>query len=171
MLRKIFESIENYFKQAVPTGVMLSFAGVEAPSAEWLLCDGAAVSRSLYPALFAQVGTAFGVGDGSTTFNVPDLRGRVPVVLDNLGGTDAARLSVANTLGATGGAQTHTLTTPEIPAHQHTQTLSGPTTTVVPAAGSGAIGTTVNGLSGSAGGGGTHNNMQPYLLVGAIIKV
>lgn len=70
------------------------------------MCDGSAVSRTTYATLFTAIGTAYGTGDGSTTFNIPDLRGRIAV------GKNAATFS---TLGATGGEETHTLTTPEIP--------------------------------------------------------
>lgn len=107
----------------VPVGSMTAYAGTIAP-AGWLLCDGTAVSRSLYADLFSVISTTFGSGDGSTTFNLPDLRGRVPVGLDNLGGVDAGRLSVANTLGGSGGAETHTLTTGEIPSHTHANTAT-----------------------------------------------
>lgn len=61
-----------------PTGSVTMYAGATAPTG-WLLCDGAAVSRTTFSALFAEIGTAYGVGDGSTTFNVPDTQGRVPV--------------------------------------------------------------------------------------------
>lgn len=61
-----------------PTGAVIGFAGSSAPSG-WLLCDGSAVSRTTYADLFTAIGTSYGVGDGSTTFNLPDLRGRVPV--------------------------------------------------------------------------------------------
>jgi microcystin-dependent protein len=63
----------------IPLGIVLPFAGSASPSGEWLLCDGAAVSRSTYQALFNTIGTAYGSGDGSTTFNLPDMRGRMPV--------------------------------------------------------------------------------------------
>lgn len=62
----------------LPSGTILSFGGAAAPSG-WLLCDGSAISRAAYSTLFGVIGTAYGAGDGSTTFNVPDLRGRVPV--------------------------------------------------------------------------------------------
>lgn len=81
----------------------------------WLLCDGSAVSRSTYRRLFDAIGTAYGVGDGSTTFNVPDLRGRSPVGVD--GG--AGRITANNTRGAAGGAESVTLTTSHLPAHTH----------------------------------------------------
>lgn len=76
-----------------PPGVVVPYAGASAPTG-WLLCDGSAVSRTTYAALFSAIGTQYGVGDGSTTFNLPDIRGRVPVGLgphadvDTLGEND-----------------------------------------------------------------------------------
>lgn len=98
-----------------------------AADAGWLLCYGQAVSRTTYAALYAAIGTTYGVGDGSTTFNVPDLRGRVIAGQDDMGGSSANRLTGVtgsvdgDTLGGTGGAETHTLTTAELAAHAHTQ--------------------------------------------------
>lgn len=66
----------------MPTGSVIPYAGKSAPDG-WLLCDGAAVSRTTYADLFAVIGTTFGSGDGSTTFNLPDLRGRVAVGVDS----------------------------------------------------------------------------------------
>ena len=63
---------------ASPPGILLAYGGASAPTG-WLLCDGTAVSRSVYSLLFGAIGTQYGAGDGSTTFNVPDLRGRVPI--------------------------------------------------------------------------------------------
>jgi microcystin-dependent protein len=96
-----------------PTAVVNPFAGATAPDG-WLLCDSAAVSRITYAALFAAIGTTYGGGNGSTTFNVPDMRGRVPA------GRDAGQ-SEFNSLGEAGGAKTHTLTSAEMPSHTHTQ--------------------------------------------------
>jgi microcystin-dependent protein len=78
---------------ALPPGIVLPYAGSAAPNG-WLLCYGQAVSRITYATLFAAVGTTYGVGDGSTTFNLPDARGRVIAGRDNMGGTDASRLGV-----------------------------------------------------------------------------
>jgi microcystin-dependent protein len=96
----------------------MPFAGSSAPSG-WLLCDGTGVSTTTYADLFAVIGYTYG-GSGSL-FALPDLRGRVPVGLDNMGGTDALRLDVTNTLGGSGGTQTHQLSTAEMPVHTHTQ--------------------------------------------------
>lgn len=91
-------------------GTVTMFAGAAAP-AGWLLCDGSAVSRSTFAALFTVVGTKFGAGDGSTTFNLPNLAGRFPV---GPGGT------VGATLGASGGAATHTHDSGTYAAASHT---------------------------------------------------
>lgn len=98
-----------------PAGIVLPYAGSTAP-AGFLLCYGQAVSRTTYAVLFAVIGTTFGAGDGSTTFNLPDLRGRAAVGKDDMGGTAANRVTNAGsgitgtTLGAPGGAQNHTHT-------------------------------------------------------------
>jgi microcystin-dependent protein len=79
-----------------------------------LLCFGQAVSRTAYAGLFAALGTTYGVGDGSTTFNLPDMRGRVAAGKDDMGGSSAARLSsiiASTTLGGAGGGQTNTANT------------------------------------------------------------
>ena len=81
----------------LPTGLILPYGGSTAPTG-WLLCQGQAISRTTYAALFAIIGTAYGVGDGSTTFNVPDMQGRIPVGL-NTSGSDF------NTLGKSGGSK------------------------------------------------------------------
>ena len=110
---------------AGPVGVVNPFAGATAPSG-WLLCYGQAVSRTKYPVLFTTLSTTYGSGDGSTTFNIPDMRGRAVAGADNMGGTDAGRLSIANTLGTATGTETITLTSAQsgVPAHSHPNTAS-----------------------------------------------
>jgi microcystin-dependent protein len=93
---------------AAPTGTVVPFAGSVAP-AGYLLASGQAISRTNYPGLFAVINTIYGIGDGLTTFNVPDLRGCVVAGRDNMGGTNRNLLSsvmASTTLGATGGQQT-----------------------------------------------------------------
>jgi microcystin-dependent protein len=97
----------------IPAGSMWLYGAAAAPTG-WLLCDGAAVSRATYAALFAVVGTTFGAGDGSTTFNLPDLRGRFPL--------GKAAAGTGSTLGGTGGSLDHTHTGPS-----HTHTVSSHT--------------------------------------------
>lgn len=89
------------------TGSIVMFAGSTAPQG-WLLCDGSAVSRSTYSALFDVIGTYYGEGDESTTFNVPDLTGRVAI------GSSQNYPSAS-----TGGEESHVLTEQEIPSHSH----------------------------------------------------
>lgn len=83
-----------------------------SPPTGWLICDGSAISRTTYADLFTAIGTTFGVGDGSTTFNIPNVKGKVPV------GVDAAQTEF-DTLGETGGAKTVALITAELPVHLH----------------------------------------------------
>lgn len=96
---------------AVPIGSITMWSTATAPS-QWLLCNGAAVSRNLYAALFAVIGTTYGVGDGSTTFNVPNFSGRVPRGVD--GGT--------YTLAAMGGNDSVDLRATDLPYHGHNVT-------------------------------------------------
>ncbi len=159
---------------AIPAGAVLPYAGGTAPSG-FLLCYGQAVSRATYSALFTAISTVFGTGDGSTTFNLPDLRGRVAAGDDDMGGSAASRLTStyfganASTLGAVGGSESHTLTTAQIPAHTHTITGTsdgGPGGQPV----QGAANSNVTYTTNSTGGGGAHNNVQPTLILTYIIK-
>ena len=114
--------LHGYFGPAKVVGEVFDYAGATAP-ALCLFCYGQAVSRTTYAALFAVLSTTYGAGDGSTTFNLPDLRGRVIAGKDDMGGTSANRLTSpinGDTLGAAGGTESHTLTTAELPSHSHT---------------------------------------------------
>lgn len=186
-----FQLVNPALGGGTPIGAILDYAGATAPTG-WLFSFGQAVSRTTYAALFAALGTTYGAGDGSTTFNLPDLRGRVVAGQDDMGGTSANRLTNqsggldGDTLGATGGAETHTLTTPQIPAHNHTATDSGHQHGVVNSGsavqlqgpGGGWGGNVAGGLSGvgaasitvgNTGGGGAHNNVQPTIILNKII--
>jgi len=97
-------------------GEIIDFAGDVIP-AGWYLCDGSEKSRTSDAALFAAIGEKYGAGDGSTTFNIPDCRGRVVAGVD--GGSGRLDATVGNVIGATGGAQVHTLSWNEMPYHNH----------------------------------------------------
>jgi microcystin-dependent protein len=113
-----------------PIGEVTFTAGSAVPSG-WFLADGQAISRASYPELFSVIGTTYGSGDGSTTFNLPDLRGRALAGIDNMGGTAANRLTAAGfggaatSPGATGGAQTVTLSTGQLPTFTPSGSVSG----------------------------------------------
>lgn len=87
----------------LPSGMLIDFAGTVEPVG-WLMCDGRAVSRATFSSLFASIGTAYGVGDGSTTFNLPDFRGRFARYNDNMGTAQGA--ASRDTGRAHGSAQT-----------------------------------------------------------------
>jgi len=158
----------------VPSGALLPFAGTSAPTG-YLLCYGQDVSRTTYAALFTAIGTTYGVGDGSTTFTLPDLRGYVVAGKDDMGGTAASRLTTPDgtTLGATGGSETHTLTTSEMPAHTHSISTYDDATSEqsgdgIRSTNDGYNATTHN--TNSTGGGSAHNNVQPTIVLNYIIK-
>lgn len=108
----------------MPVGAIISYAGAAAP-ATWILCFGQAVLRATYTALFAAIGTQYGSGDGSTTFNLPDLRGRLIAGNDGMGGSAAGRLTAtyfgtsAIVLGAVGGNESSGLSATNLPGHTH----------------------------------------------------
>ena len=149
----------------LPAGSIMAWTTATAPS-NWLICDGSVVSRATYASLYSVIATTYGVGDGSTTFNLPDLRGRVPV------GKNAGTFA---TLGSSGGEETHTLSISEMPSHTHGPNgfsfFAGMNNTIQYAAGSAKF--SIDGLmatTGPTGGGGSHNNLQPYLTLNYIIK-
>lgn len=105
------ESVKGLF---LPVAAVVATARATADNG-WLLCDGAAVARANYAGLFNAIGTAFGEGDGLSTFNLPDFRGRAPV------GAGTGPGLTARPIGVKGGSETHTLTSAQsgMPAHAH----------------------------------------------------
>ena len=152
------------------TGFIQMFAGSTAPTG-WLICDGSAVSRTTYADLYAVIGTTYGTGDGSTTFNLPNLKGKVVVGQDS-NDTDF------DTLGETGGEKKHTLITSELPSHSHpylgykTSGLSfnGSAQYFGTAYATNASVVSVGGNTSTAGSNVAHNILQPYIVMNYIIK-
>ncbi len=154
-----------------PTGQLTLFGSITPPSG-WLLCDGSAIDRTVYAALFSIIGTTFGIGDGTTTFNIPDLRGKFVI--------GAGTIPV----GTTGGSSSVTLSTTELPAHTHTITDPGhnhstlaTTSNVTTGSDPGGVttggttGTSTTGISvNSTGTGSAFSILPPYAAVVYIIK-
>ena len=167
---KIFDKTTQTYKELVlkpggdtlPIGSIIAFDSDTIPKG-WLLCDGRAVSRTKYAELFKAIGTKHGSGDGSTTFNLPNPKGRTLVGKDS---TDTD----FNTLGKTGGEKTHTLTIDEMPSHKHGfqanndfHAQSGTDAWIFK-------GGRNDGFILETGGSQPHNNLQPYLVTNFIIK-
>ena len=156
-------------EDSTPAGSMIMFGGAVAPTG-WLFCDGAAVSRETYAALFAAIGTTWGAGDGSTTFNLPDARGR-----SAMGAGQGSGLT-ARTLGTTLGEESHALTANENGTHSHVETA-----TTSPD-GAGSVRAMFQGMfyyndsavtgnfTGNSGLGTPHNTVHPVFVANYIIK-
>jgi microcystin-dependent protein len=193
-LQKLATSLVNLI---IAPGIIQAFAGPSPPTG-WLVCDGSAVSRTTYSALFTAIGTYWGAGDNVSTFNLPDFRGRTPIGYVN----SAAPGITARTFGSRGGNETHTLSVGEMPSHghgvndgQHTHTSNvhhhsyvnplgssigvqtGPTAINLPAGTTNTSDTADSMLPASAnislqntGGSAPHDIMQPFGVLYFIIK-
>jgi microcystin-dependent protein len=176
----------------VPLAAGLDYWGATTPNSAFAFPVGQAISRTTYADLFALVGTTYGPGDGSTTFNLPDKTGRVSAMKES----SASRLTstyfggASTSLGAVGGLDRHTLTISEIPSHTHSITDPGHThTTNGNFLKQGLVGSDYQGSSflGSApvvvnsattgisvnniGGGGAHSIVQPTIICNYIIRI
>ena len=171
----------------MPTGSVIPFAGSVLPGnvGDWLFCDGSVQNRqvnSVNTPLFDALGTTYGVGDGSSTFNIPDLRGRVIAGQDDMGGASANRLIGTisglngDNLGAAGGEEGVTLTAAQsgLPDHTHThlrqtngQMADGSFN--VPNINSNSLST--SGVTGGAqDASSAHSSVQPTIILNYIIK-
>jgi len=181
----MLESEDDGVLALVPVGATIDFWGTTAPNAKWLFPYGQAVSRTTYAALFALLGTRYGVGDGATTFELPDLRGRVNVGKDNMGGTPANRVTTAvsgvdaATLGAVGGSQllhqhTHGVTDP---GHVHTygevsnDGWADGTPSEDGGVASGNTGSATTGITIQNAGTGNAQNVQPSIVCNKLMRV
>ena len=148
----------------VAVGDVKMTACTTAPK-KWLICDGAAVSRSRYAALFSAIGTTYGEGDGSATFNLPNLSGRVVVGVDT---SDSDFL----TAGKTGGEKAHELTVSEMPPHSHAIDVISDPDGEESGVDKMSVGKNfyINYISTrNSGNGESHNNLQPYMALNYII--
>lgn len=183
----------------IPIGGGLVFWGSVTPNASFGFANGQAVSRTTYSTLFTLISTLYGSGDGSTTFNLPDTRGRVPVGADAGAGRISGTVFNSVGLGGVGGIESQTLTTGQIPAGLSvsvTGTFSGNSTqsgggfvlgnnvsSAVAGGAAGAIATptnfaasipvsgTITGSGTASGGGGSHPNVQPSIVCNYIMRL
>jgi microcystin-dependent protein len=161
----------------VPVGAVVAYGSSNAPKG-WLSCIGQEVYRGDYPDLFAVIGTTYGVGNGTTTFNLPNLSGRVVV------GQGTGSGLTARAMGATGGVEAHALNVSEMPSHSHTSNAVGSTLGLMTADGQNTAGAGLDASAvepnlfaapaalsiDSAGSGVAHNNMQPFAVLNYIIR-
>lgn len=154
---------------SLPVGSIVLWPSNAAP-AGWFICNGDAISRTKYEDLFSVVGISYGPGDNSTTFNLPDFRGRTPVGVNDGTGSVSKTFS----LTSSGGEITHTLTINEMPSHSHGISANAHISSQAHSSGEARWPWTdwqeANRATWNAGGGQAHNNMQPYLVVNYIIK-
>ena len=176
-----FYATGNFYLNAhilIPPGTVIQSAAITVP-AGWLDCDGALLNKVTYAKLFAAIGNTYGGSSSDLSFNLPDTRGRVCV-----GVGDGAGVALSNRiLGATGGAETHTLTAEQMPSHNHTSNAVGGTIGLITADGLNTAGVvdasatepniyaapqalTIN----NTGDGLPHNNMQPFIALRHLIK-
>lgn len=164
----------------LPIATIVPYSNDTAPNG-WLICDGSEVSRTTYKQLFDIIGVTYGSGDGSTTFNIPNFKGKVLV------GKDGSQTEF-DTLGETGGEKTHTLTIEEMPNHNHSLNVAANNNSGTLGSGYGieldtrglryALRGLDNPVAGELTGFGinfsglsqAHNNLQPYTVVNYIIK-
>ena len=126
-LNTVIGNLDTLIAAACPIGLVQLWPKSTAPNSSWLVCDGSAVSRTTYSDLYTVIGVTYGTGNGSSTFNHPDFRARVPVgynsgaIDDN---SDGSNDRSSRSIAATGGAETHELQVSELPSHTHANSLS-----------------------------------------------
>lgn len=166
---EIMSRLLYIYDKMIPVGMVMLYADEYLPaSAPFLWCNGAAVSRTTYANLFNVIGTTYGSGDGSTTFNVPDTRGRT-IINQGTGSGLTER-----TIGQTGGSERHVLTLDQLPPHGHGLARgSGSGSLKDPAMSSAAYASLIDDTgydSQSVGSGAAHNNMSPFVVMSHVIR-
>lgn len=138
-----------------------------------MICDGRAIDRSSYLPLFQLIGTTYGSGDGVSTFNIPDLRGRCAMGTGTGLTAEGGTAGTTRALGQKGGFETHTLTQSQMPAHAHgIATFTTANDLSLQLLGSGLRITAANaGTTGTIGGNGAHPNVGPYAVLNYLIRV
>lgn len=175
MTKKTKPDVVAFTVGAVTAGFMYPYAGADLPEG-FLWCDGAEHDRLAHQPLFAVIGTTYGAGDGVQTFNVPDCRGRAVVGVGQGATAEGGGTGTARTLGQKGGAESHTLTAAQMPAHTHGVTYDKTTyqaDATISLLGSGNRVTgfaATNVTSTSVGSGSSHNNMSPFIAINWIIR-
>ena len=155
----------------IQPGMMMDWAPGGAAPPGWLLSSGQAISRATYALLFLAIGTTYGAGDGVTTFNLPDTRGVAIFGIDptSISPTNGKIINNAPLLGSGGGSETVTLDITQIPSHTHTYNKATVNTYSATSGASSLVNVDTGQQTGSSGGGLSHNNMPPYLLIPKII--
>lgn len=175
---------EALISALLPPGFLQMFAGSSIPTG-YLLCNGSAVSRTTYSALFVVLGTTYGSGNGTTTFNLPDFRGRVPSGVGTGDSTDATSWALAQKRGTEGVS----LSTAELASHTHSVAGSDVSSTLLTTGDQNVSSKQLNadsdnfdytlgattatptlGKVGTAGSGAAHNNIQPSLGINFYVK-
>lgn len=161
----LWKTLNVKVTDTLPVGTIIPYAGSTIPS-NYMKCEGQELSRIEYDILFSAIGTTYGVGDGTTTFNLPNLKGRVITGIDS-NDTDF------DTLGETGGEKEHTLTVDEMPSHNHIFNTRMGSVASLPEGSQGAymLAGENDNIIANTGGDQPHNIMQPYIVLNYIIKV
>jgi microcystin-dependent protein len=177
----------------VPLAAGLDYWGTSAPNSSFAFPAGQEISRTTYATLFAIIGTTYGPGNGGTTFNLPDKTGRVSAMKESSANRLTSGYFGASgaVMGATGGSESHALTTAQLASHTHSNTLTDPGHTHTGSTGGanisvtsnvgatvmqpgGSVGNSTTGITitnASAGSGNAHNNVQPTIICNYIIRI
>lgn len=165
----------SWVSVGLPPGSISAWIGTVAPL-NWVLMYGQTIenAQTLYPVLWSMIDPSWKL-QGGPNMHVPDLRGRIPVGIDNMGGVASGRIPQGGSMGGSGGESYHTLTLNEVPPHRHTSEDGSPFATANAGAFYAGLTIATGGhqqtFTSWSGNGGSHNNMQPYILLNWILKI